>query len=168
MRESKSRALPTWRRPKPSAKARCRVFRPGPMAIHGARYFPARAKALSNQFATEAATRPRQFTGSSARWACAATGSATSANTALPLPVSRACPQRACSQSIAAYSGVDRYQMQTVEQLVEGAREAHRMQAVKYCMVTATRGPSPRELEIVCEAVRRIKAEIPIKICTSL
>lgn len=73
-----------------------------------------------------------------------------------------------CSQSIAAYSGVDRYQMQTVEQLVEGAREAHRMKAVKYCMVTATRGPSPRELEIVCEAVRRIKAEIPIKICTSL
>ena len=73
-----------------------------------------------------------------------------------------------CSQSIAAYSGVDRYQMQTVEELVEGAREAHRMQAVKYCMVTATRGPSPRELEIVCEAVRRIKAEIPIKICTSL
>lgn len=73
-----------------------------------------------------------------------------------------------CSQSIAAYSGVDRYQMQTVEELVEGAREAHRMKAVKYCMVTATRGPSPRELEIVCEAVRRIKAEIPIKICTSL
>ena len=73
-----------------------------------------------------------------------------------------------CSQSIAAYSGVDRYQMQTVEQLVEGAREAYRMKAVKYCMVTATRGPSPRELEIVCEAVRRIKAEMPIKICTSL
>ena len=73
-----------------------------------------------------------------------------------------------CSQSIAAYSGVDRYQMQTVEQLVEGAREAHRMKAVKYCMVTATRGPSSRELEIVCEAVRRIKAELPIKICTSL
>lgn len=73
-----------------------------------------------------------------------------------------------CSQSISAYSGVDRYQMQTVEDLVEGAREAHRMNAVKYCMVTATRGPSPRELEIVCEAVRRIKAELPIKICTSL
>ena len=73
-----------------------------------------------------------------------------------------------CSQSIAAYSGVDRYQMQTVEQLVEGAREAYRMKAVKYCMVTATRGPSPRELEIVCEAVRQIKAEMPIKICTSL
>jgi len=58
--------------------------------------------------------------------------------------------------------------MQTVEQLVEGAREAYRMKAVKYCMVTATRGPSPRALEIVCEAVRRIKAEMPIKICTSL
>ncbi len=73
-----------------------------------------------------------------------------------------------CSQSIAAYSGAERYQMQTVEQLVEGAREAYRMKAVKYCMVTATRGPSTRELEIVCEAARRIKAELPIKICTSL
>ncbi len=73
-----------------------------------------------------------------------------------------------CSQSIAAYSGVERYRMQTVEELVEGAREAHRMKAVKYCMVTATRGPSPLELETVCEAVRRIKAELPIKICTSL
>ncbi len=73
-----------------------------------------------------------------------------------------------CSQSIAAYSGVDRYQMQTVEELVEGAREAYRMKAVRYCMVTATRGPSPKELEIVCEAVKRIKAEMPIAICTSL
>jgi biotin synthase len=73
-----------------------------------------------------------------------------------------------CSQAIGAYSGVDRYQMQSVEELVEGARAAHKMGAVKYCMVTATRGPSTRELDVVCEAVRRIKQEIPINICTSL
>lgn len=73
-----------------------------------------------------------------------------------------------CSQAIGAYSGVDRYPMQTVEQLMEGARKAYEMGAVKYCMVTATRGPSERELDVICEAVRRIKAEMNIKICTSL
>lgn len=73
-----------------------------------------------------------------------------------------------CSQAIGAYSGVDRYQMQTVAELVEGARKAHAMGAVKYCMVTATRGPSEKELDVVCEAVRQIKTEMNINICTSL
>ncbi|HMP90365.1 MAG TPA: biotin synthase BioB [Kiritimatiellia bacterium] len=73
-----------------------------------------------------------------------------------------------CSQAIGAQSGVNRYHMQSVEELVEGARKAHEMKAVKYCMVTATRGPSDKEMDIICEAVRRIKAEIPINICTSL
>lgn len=73
-----------------------------------------------------------------------------------------------CSQAIGAYTGTKRYQIQTVEELVDGARKAHEMKAVKYCMVTATRGPSDKELDVICEAVRRIKAEIPINICTSL
>lgn len=73
-----------------------------------------------------------------------------------------------CSQAIGAYSGVERYRMQTVEELVDGARKAHAMKAVKYCMVTATRGPSEKELEVVCEATRRIKAEMNIRVCASL
>ncbi len=73
-----------------------------------------------------------------------------------------------CSQAIGAYSGVDRYRMQTVGELVAGAKEAHDRQAVKYCMVTATRGPSENELETICEAVRQIKQDVPIEICTSL
>lgn len=80
------------------------------------------------------------------------------------------CPEDCsfCSQSVAFDTGVDRYRLQSVEELVEGARKAHAMGAVKYCMVTATRGPSARELEVICEAVRQIKEEIPIRICTSL
>ncbi len=73
-----------------------------------------------------------------------------------------------CSQAIGAHSPTKRYQMQTVEELVEGARKAHEMKAVKYCMVTATRGPSDKELDVICEAVRRIKSEMNINICTSL
>jgi biotin synthase len=80
------------------------------------------------------------------------------------------CPEDCafCSQSVRNRSEVTRYKLQTVEELVEGARQAHRIGAVKYCMVTSTRGPSPRELELICEAVRRIKAELNIRICTSL
>jgi len=73
-----------------------------------------------------------------------------------------------CSQAIGAQSKVERYHMQSVEELVAGARKAHEMKAVKYCMVTATRGPSDKEMDVICEAVRQIKAEIPINICTSL
>jgi biotin synthase len=73
-----------------------------------------------------------------------------------------------CSQAAGAYSGIDRYGLQSVEELVAGAREAHRLGAVKYCMVTATRGPSERDLDVICEAVGRIKREMPIHICTSL
>jgi len=73
-----------------------------------------------------------------------------------------------CSQAIGAQSGVERYPMQTVDELLEGARRAYGMQAAKFCMMTATRGPSEQDLETVCEAVRQIKAEMPLEICVSL
>ncbi|MEZ4587122.1 MAG: biotin synthase BioB [Gemmatimonadales bacterium] len=80
------------------------------------------------------------------------------------------CPEDCgfCSQSVRNASPVPSYQMQSVEELVAGAREAHRRGAVKYCMVTSTRGPSTRDLDVVCAATRQIKAEMDIKICTSL
>lgn len=80
------------------------------------------------------------------------------------------CPEDClfCSQALSATSGVDRYKMQTVDEIVAGARKAYDMKAVKYCIVTSTRGPSAKELDTVCEAVRKIKSEVPIHICTSL
>lgn len=80
------------------------------------------------------------------------------------------CPEDCsfCSQSLSATSGVERYRMQTADELVEAAREAHRMGAVTYCMVTATRSPSSRDLATVVEAVQRIKAELPVAVCASL
>jgi len=80
------------------------------------------------------------------------------------------CPEDCafCSQSVKFHTGVDRYPLQSVEQLVAGAREAAALGAVKYCMVTSTRGPSERDLDTICEAVRRIRAELNINVCTSL
>ena len=80
------------------------------------------------------------------------------------------CPEDCafCSQSVKFETGVDRYQLRSVDELVAGARDAAAMGAVKYCMVTSTRGPSERDLDTICEAVRQIKTELNINVCTSL
>jgi biotin synthase len=80
------------------------------------------------------------------------------------------CPEDCgfCSQSVKFHTGVDRYPLQSVAELVAGARQAVGLGAVKYCMVTSTRGPSDRDLDVICEAVRQIKAELNINVCTSL
>ena len=83
---------------------------------------------------------------------------------------SGACPEDCgfCSQSTQFQTDVDRYRIQSVETLLTAAREAYAVGATRYCMVTSTRAPSAKELEVVCEATRRIKAEMPLQICTSL
>ena len=83
---------------------------------------------------------------------------------------SGACPEDCsfCSQSVRYKTDVDRYKTESVEELVEAARAAYTAGASTYCMVTATRGPSKRDLDTICEAVRRIKAEMPLSLCTSL
>ena len=73
-----------------------------------------------------------------------------------------------CSQSAVSDSEISKYPMQSVEQIMEGAREAHELTAVRYCIVTSGRSPSERDLETICEAVRQIKSEVRVQICTSL
>ncbi len=83
---------------------------------------------------------------------------------------SGACPEdcKFCAQSSAYQTPAEVYPLQSVDQIVEGARRAKRAQAWKYCIVTATRGPSRRDLDTICAAVARIKAEIDITVCASL
>jgi len=84
---------------------------------------------------------------------------------------SGACPEDCsfCSQSSEYNTGIPEYPMQSVEELVAGATEAHGTGAARYCMVTATRGPSKRDLDVVCEAVKQIKEMYPkLELCTSL
>ncbi len=82
------------------------------------------------------------------------------------------CPEDCafCSQSahFARDTATAAYKLQDVDDLVAGAREAAAMGAHTYCMVTATRGPSAKDLATVCEAVRRIKATTSLRVCTSL
>ena len=52
--------------------------------------------------------------------------------------------------------------------IVDAARRAHDAGAYKFCIVTATRGPTDRDLDRLCPAVETIKREIPVGICCSL
>ena len=73
-----------------------------------------------------------------------------------------------CSQSAVSESEIPKYPMQSVEQILEGARDAHKLTAVRYCIVTSGRTPSEKDLATICEAARLIKREVPVQICTSL
>lgn len=81
-----------------------------------------------------------------------------------------ACPEDCgfCSQSARHASPGGEAPMKSVDELVAGARRAFATRAKRYCMVTATRGPSQRELDTICEAAVRIKAEMDIELCASL
>ena len=81
------------------------------------------------------------------------------------------CPEdcKFCSQSLHHNSEVEQYGMQNAESLLAGAERAAAMGATTYCMVTSTRGPTTRDLRIVCEAVQQIKTRFPrLRLCTSL
>jgi biotin synthase len=73
-----------------------------------------------------------------------------------------------CSQAARYSTGVEPEQLASIEEFLESARDAARRGASEYCMVVAVRGPSPRLLERVVEATRRIKAELPLKVAVSL
>jgi biotin synthase len=81
------------------------------------------------------------------------------------------CPEDCafCSQSTSAINEVERYDLQTVESIVDGAQAAVDRQARRYCVVSSTRAPSPNELETICEAAVQIKQKHPdLEICSSL
>lgn len=83
-----------------------------------------------------------------------------------------ACPEDCgfCSQSSkhSATSPSGEAPMKSVDELVDAARRAHAAKAKRYCMVTATRGPSQRDLDTICDAATKIKAEMDIELCASL
>ena len=81
-----------------------------------------------------------------------------------------ACPEDCgfCSQSSKHASPGGEAPMKSVDELVEGARRAFSAKAKRYCMVTATRGPSQRDLDTICDAATRIKSEMDIELCASL
>jgi biotin synthase len=81
------------------------------------------------------------------------------------------CPEDChyCSQSRISRADIPVYKMQSVDALVEGARQAVSNGARRYCMVCSMRGPGGRDVEHMADACNRIKAEFPeLELCLSL
>lgn len=73
-----------------------------------------------------------------------------------------------CSQSAISTAPIERYNLLSRQQMVEGARRATASKAQRFCIVISGRSPLDREIEEIAGAVRSIKQEIPIQICCSL
>lgn len=65
-----------------------------------------------------------------------------------------------CSQSGRWETDISAYPLMDAGQMVERARQAKGFGAKRFCIVTATRGLSDRDLPVLCEAVRRVKEEV--------
>ena len=83
-----------------------------------------------------------------------------------------ACPEDCsfCSQSVRAVgeTGVQISPLASADAMVHAAQAAYDAGAYRFCIVTATRGPSDRDLDTICPAVERIRSDIPVGICCSL
>jgi biotin synthase len=80
------------------------------------------------------------------------------------------CPEDCgyCSQSIVSKAPIQKYPLLEKDTLVDGARKAMELKVGTYCIVASGRGPSNKELDQVIEAVKEIKATMPMKICACL
>lgn len=75
---------------------------------------------------------------------------------------------RYCSQSRISKADIDQYPLLSKEEILDGARRAVAAKALRYCVVISGRGPRPKEMAEIAEAVRTIKRETPLSICCSL
>ncbi|MBN1587161.1 MAG: biotin synthase BioB [Candidatus Omnitrophica bacterium] len=74
-----------------------------------------------------------------------------------------------CSQSKVSKAPIEKYPMQSLDSLVEGARATVEAGAKRYCMVISNRGPTDKDVEHLAEAARRIKQKWKhLEICCSV
>lgn len=80
------------------------------------------------------------------------------------------CPEDCgyCSQSVRSTAPIPKYSYLSKETLLEGAAAAASLRASTYCIVASGRGPTDREIELLTESVREIKAKYPLRICACL
>jgi len=78
------------------------------------------------------------------------------------------CPEDCgyCAQRRTA-EGIPQYTLKPAEEILEEARAAKKNGAYRYCLVTAGRGPSRRQIESFSKVIRQIKDELGLEVCLS-
>ena len=81
------------------------------------------------------------------------------------------CPENCkfCAQSVHHDTGVQEYPLLSADELVSAAKKAKDAGAVRFSIVTSGRGQSKADdFENILEALRKIREEVGIEVCTSL
>jgi biotin synthase len=81
------------------------------------------------------------------------------------------CPEDCgyCSQSKISNAPIDRYPFLSPQEIAKGAQRARSLGAVRLCLVASGRGPTEREIQGLCDAIRQVKASDPsLEICACL
>ena len=80
------------------------------------------------------------------------------------------CPEDChyCSQSSVSDAPIERYALQSNDEIMDGALKAHDGGAQRYCIVTSGRAPTDTEVDRLCGTVQNIKSEVEIEICCCL
>lgn len=73
-----------------------------------------------------------------------------------------------CSQSAFYDTQIERYQLPSVEQIIEQAQKAYDDGAQSYCLVAAWREPSPSDFVKVCRIIDQINKKVGIRVDCSL
>ncbi len=80
------------------------------------------------------------------------------------------CPEDChyCSQSKISAAEIEKYPLMATEKIVAAAERAYQMKAGTFCMAISGRSPSEKVFDGVLEAVRTVKEQYPMRVCTTL
>ncbi|MEO0769766.1 MAG: biotin synthase BioB, partial [Cyanobacteria bacterium J06649_4] len=80
------------------------------------------------------------------------------------------CPEDChyCSQSKISGAEIEKYPLMATEKILAAAERAHQLKAGTFCMAISGRSPSEKVFEGVLEAVRTVKSQYPMRVCTTL
>lgn len=80
------------------------------------------------------------------------------------------CPEDChyCSQSKISSADIEKYPLMSKDRILAAADRAYKLKAGTFCMAISGRSPSTKTLEHILDAVRAVKADYPMRVCTTL
>ena len=80
------------------------------------------------------------------------------------------CPEDChyCSQSKISSADIEKYPLMAKERILAAAHRAHQLKAGTFCMAISGRTPSSQTFEQILDAVQAVKADYPMRVCTTL
>lgn len=73
-----------------------------------------------------------------------------------------------CSQSCVSKAEIEKYPLQSVQKLLDGAKKAKDTNAIRFCMALSSISYTDDIIDALAEAIKEIKTKVDINLCCSL